>query len=429
MASDPKTVCLLNDSFPPQYDGVAMATANYAKELMAMGHKPVVVVPANPGAADENYCFPIQRYPSVSFRKMEGYMAGIPFSPETVSRIAAEKVQLLHCHCPIVSGWMARQIRQVADAPIVMTYHTKFDIDIANLTKNKALQETCRRALVENIAASDAVWAVSRGAGENLRALGYEGEYTVMPNGVDMPKGRLCADAVQRATAGYDLPADVPVYLFAGRLMWYKGIRIVFDALAGLEEEGKDFRFVILGGGNDRLEMEEYAAKCGICSKCIFVGPVLDRELMRAWYCRADLFLFPSTFDTNGLVVREAAAASLPAVLVKGSCAAEGVTDGRNGFLISETPVSLFACLMKLYGQKQTVRRVGEAAAEELYLSWKDAVAMAEKRYGDVIETYKSGKHPPHNRIRESMFRANAELMEKLSELRVNRLLSERHIL
>lgn len=59
----------------------------------------------------------------------------------------------------------------------------------------------------------------------------------------------------------------------------------------------------------------------------LFLGPVYDRDVIRAWYCRSDLFLFPSEFDTNGLVVREAAACGLGSVLVEGSCAAEGIVD------------------------------------------------------------------------------------------------------
>ena len=42
-----------------------------------------------------------------------------------------------------------------------------------------------------------------------------------------------------------------------------------------------------------------------------------DRNVIRAWYCRADLFLFPSSYDTNGLVVREAAASVIRAELGK----------------------------------------------------------------------------------------------------------------
>ena len=146
--------------------------------------------------------------------------------------------------------------------------------------------------------------------------------------------------------------------------MWYKGLRIIEDALARLNADGMDFRMVFIGGGGDLEEVKAYADSCGITPKCIFTGPIHDRVLLRAWYCRGNLFLFPSTFDTNGLVVREAAACSLPSMLIAGSCAAEGITDGRNGFLIEENAESMYRCLKSLTREKMA--SVGLAAGLEL---------------------------------------------------------------
>ena len=61
-----------------------------------------------------------------------------------------------------------------------------------------------------------------------------------------------------------------------------------------------------------------YSKELGLDDCVFFTSPKYDRTVIRAWYCRADLFLFPSTFDTNGLVVREAAACELASVLVRG---------------------------------------------------------------------------------------------------------------
>ena len=121
-----------------------------------------------------------------------------------------------------------------------------------------------------------------------------------------------------------------------------------------------------------------------------FTSPKYDRNVIRAWYCRADLFLFPSTFDTNGLVVREAAACELASVLVRGSCAAEDITDGKNGFLIEENADSMAALLTKLCHEPEVLKRVGRQAQEEIYISWDDAVHRAQRRYEIVIEQYRS---------------------------------------
>lgn len=401
-------ICLLNDSFPPLIDGVANAVVNYAQRLTERGDAVTVATPAVPGADDSAFPFPVLRYPSFDTRKKLGYVSGRPFSPELAARLQKEGVGVLHTHCPIVSTFLARELRDVVDAPIVLTYHTKFDIDIAKAVRGKLLQESAIRALVQNISACDEVWTVSRGAGENLRSLGYQGDYLVMPNGVDLLRGRLTPEEVRSVTASYDLPEDVPCFLFVGRLMWYKGIRIILDALASLRDQ--PFRMVFLGGGMDEADIRKYTEELGLTDRCLFPGSVRDRQALRAWYCRADLFLFPSTFDTNGLVVREAAACGLPAVLIRGSCAAEDVMDGVTGFLIEENAPSLAACLRELLRSPEKLRAVGRAAEENLYLSWADAVDHAAARYETVMERYRSGPRRKPT-LPDEMFRSVGELM------------------
>ena len=415
------TICLLNDSFPPVIDGVANAVVNYAKNIEAHHGHAVVVTPAVPDADDSGYDFPVLRYPSVDTRKLIGYVAGYPFSPEAARRMQDEHTALLHTHCPVSSAILARELRDVLDTPLVLTYHTKFDIDIAKAVKGKLLQEGAIRALVQNISACDEVWAVSEGAGQNLRSLGFEGEYIVMENGVDVPRGRASDEAVAAAAAGFDLPRGVPVFLFVGRLMWYKGLRIILDALAALRERGTAFRMVFIGDGADGGEVRAAAEELGLDSVCFFTGAIADREAIRAWYTRADLFLFPSTFDTNGLVVREAAASATATVMVAGSCAAEGVTDGQNGFFIEENAASLAAKLTELCAAPEEMARVGENAARELYISWEDAVARAYARYEVVIDNYRSGKYPRHKKPLDGFLRSQGELMDGIAALEAAR--------
>ncbi len=413
--SEKHTICLLNDSFPPVIDGVANAVVNYARNIEAHHGHAVVVTPSVPDAEDAGYDFPVIRYPSIDTRKLVGYVAGYPFSPETARRLQDEHAALLHTHCPAASAILARELRDVLDTPLVLTYHTKFDIDIAKAIKGKALQEGAIRALVQNVSACDEVWVVSEGAGENLRSLGFEGTYTVMENGVDVPRGAVSGEAVREATAGWDLPADVPLFLFVGRLMWYKGLRIILEALAALRARGVAFRMMFIGDGADGKEVRTVAQELGLNDVCFFTGAISDRETIRAWYTRADLFLFPSTFDTNGLVVREAAASGTATVMVAGSCAAEGVTDGQNGFFIEENADSLCAKLADLCAMPESMRRVGENAQRELYLSWEDAVARAYARYEVVIDNYRSGKYPKHNKPLDSFFKSQGELMDTLA--------------
>lgn len=389
-----KNICLINESFPPIIDGVANVVVNYASILSDKYGAATVVTPYVPDADDSAYSFPVVRIPSFDLSKRIGYRAGYPFGAETLRLLEDKGFDLIHCHSPFAAAVLARALRERIHVPIVYTYHTKFDIDIANAIRGKLLQEEACRFFISNISSCDEIWTVSRGAGKNLESLGFEGTWRVMPNGVDLPKGTVSEDLIQAVTKDYDLPKDVPVFLFVGRMMWYKGIRIILDALKLLKQRRVDFRMVFVGKGNDLGEITAYAEELELTDCVFFSEPQYDRALIRAWYCRADLFLFPSTFDTNGLVVREAAACSLASVLVRGSCAAEDIEDDVSGFLIEESAGALAEKLVALCAAPQKMKQVGQNAQDMIYISWDDAVAKAAERYDVVMDAYKKGAYP-----------------------------------
>jgi len=404
-------VLLMNDSFPPLIDGVSNTVVNYARVLRANGTGVCVATPKSPNYDDSWTDYPVFRYGSFDTRKLVGYMMGNPFSISTMIKLKRRKISLIHSHCPCMSQVMARQLRENLHVPLILTYHTKFDIDLDKALKSKLIKDGLIKGLVDNVNACDELWVVSNGAGENIRSLGYQGDYIVMGNGVDMPRHRASAEAIKAATEGYDLPAGVPVFLFVGRIMWYKGLRIILDALAELKQEDRAFRMVFIGGGGDLEDVKAYAQECRLGETCIFTGPIRDRSALAAWYSRADMFLFPSTYDTNGLVVREAAACSLGSVLIEGSCAAEDIEDGIDGILIEENAPAMAACLRNLMDNPSKMHEIGENAAETIYISWDDAIKKASERYEIVLENYRSGKCPKHSHVTDEIFSMTAEIV------------------
>ena len=174
---------------------------------------------------------------------------------------------------------------------------------------------------------------------------------------------------------------------------------------------------MFVGSGGDRDEIIAYSHELGLDDCVFFDAPKYDRNVIRAWYCRADLFLFPSTFDTNGLVVREAAACALGSVLVRGSCAAEDVEDGVSGFFIEENAASLAEKLAELLRAPEQMRRVGQTAQDRIYISWEDSVANAAERYEAVIAQYRAGNYPAHTRPSDSAYRALSSYLAAVSRL------------
>ena len=404
------SVCLLNDSFPPLIDGVENAVVNYAKCMTESGISATVATPSYPGADDESFEFPVIRYSSLNTTRKFGYRLGYPFGKKAVNAIKASNPLLLHSHCPFSSTLLARMVQQEVDAPIVFTYHPKFDIEINKAVEMNFLRKTAKKFLVDNISACDEVWVVSKGAGDNLKSLGYQGDCVVMENGVDLKKGLASPELVAELRQKHALPADVPVFLFVGRLMWYKGARIILDGLKMIANDGKDFRMVFVGDSVERPEIEQYAKTLGIQEKCIFVGAVHNREIIRGYFTLSDLFLFPSSFDTNGIVVREAAACGKASVLLRESCASEGIEDGKTGLLIEETGESMAKCLSFACENREKLKVLGQTAMDEIYISWEDAVEKATKRYELVVENFKS-RETAREKVRfDEMFRTFSEI-------------------
>lgn len=380
-------VCLINESFPPIIDGVANTVLNYARVIQNNFGGSVVVTPQNPKAVDD-YPFPVIRYPSVRLPKAsgyDGYRVGFP-AYGVLRKVKKRDIDIIHCHSPFISTLASKPLRASVKAPVIMTYHTRYDVDIAKMFDSEILQTLAAKFIVSNIDTCDEIWVVSNGAGENLRSLGYTGEYRVMKNGVDFPKERAPESEVLKINELHGLSDEYPLFLYVGRMVWYKGIKIILDGLFRAKAEGSRFKMIFVGGGPDYNEIRAYAATLGLSDDCIFTGVVEDRETLRAYFSRAEAFIFPSTYDTNGIVVGEAAACGLASILIRGSSAADDVIDGRNGILIEENPESLAAALLKLQDKRETLREIGKNAMDELYLSWDDSVARAYVRYQELLE-------------------------------------------
>lgn len=380
------SVGLFNDSFPPHIDGVAQTVKNYAEHLHRKNCDVTVVTPGNRDACDR-YDFDVFRYPSIPSGSLIGYRMGVPFGPQTLLKLRAKKFDILHVHAPFASSVLASNITIGHHIPTVLTYHTQFDLDIKKRVPTTAAQKVALEFMLHNINAADEVWIVSSRSEEALRRIGYEGTCRVMENGTDFAKGLAAPERVTALREQYGLREDIPTFLFVGRLMWYKNIRLILDSLKLLKDGGQPFRAFIIGDGYDAPDIRQYAEGIGLSDRVIFPGAIRDREELRTYYSVCDLFLFPSTYDTCGIVVKEAAACNCPSLLVRDSCASEGAVHNVSGFLAEETARSCADVIAAAVSDREHLRQVGIRAGQDIYLSWSDAVDRARARYREILQT------------------------------------------
>lgn len=209
----------------------------------------------------------------------------------------------------------------------------------------------------------------------------------VMPNGVDFPKGKADAEEIRRIDRSHSLPEGVPIYLYVGRMMWYKNIRVILDSLQRVKRDGHDFRLIMVGKGSDENAIDRHIARLGL--KIRLSAPENRRSRAAARLlqpCRS--IPVPIHFDTHGIVVREAAACGCPSLLVSGSSSACGITEGINGFTAGEDPEAFARKIIELTARPELLKTVGRTAMESLYLSWDEAVTMAYRRYENLCANW-----------------------------------------
>jgi glycosyltransferase involved in cell wall biosynthesis len=104
-----------------------------------------------------------------------------------------------------------------------------------------------------------------------------------------------------------------PNFLFAGRLLYWKGVHLALRALAQVRDQLPDARLTIVGGGRDRAWLENLARELGLESAVDWRGLLPHDEVLRI-YATHTAFVFPSLHDSGGTVVMESLAQGLPVV-------------------------------------------------------------------------------------------------------------------
>ncbi len=383
-------VAIGTDAFPPTTDGISNVAQSYAYEINKNLGEAVVVTPKNPNQLDYRYDYQIYRYKSWWVPTKEGYSIGWPFDDRLHQDIIDMDFDILHSHAPLATSYYFRRVVEKKKIPTVLTYHTKYEYDIDRRVPTKPVKDFAYHFLCNNINAADEVWVTSNGTADSLRKLGYEGDYVLMPNGCDLPITNVSSDDVAMIKRKHSIPEGLPVFIYTGRMIWYKNIDLILNACRKIADDGMDFRMIMLGFGADENAIKKKINKLNLKKYIIWTGKILDRKELLGYYGISDLLLFPSTFDTNGLVVREAAACATPSLLVRDSCAAEGIDDCKTGFLCMESYHSIAVTIEKIVKNPVLIKDVGKNAQKDIYISWEDAVKKAYERYHIVIDNFNS---------------------------------------
>jgi len=374
---------LFNESFPPIMDGVAICVENYAKWMQKMAGGVSVITPSASGADYSQYDFEVLDYFSVPVPFRKPYVAGIgEVDPTFLAKIVKRPFKIVHAHSPFIAGRIASHVSSLRNIPLVATFHSKYREDFSRVIPSDLLVNQAIKLVVEFYERADEVWVPQESVIDVLREYGYKGPVEVVMNGSDLVADypdAYFADA--RNQLG--IAPDEFALLFVGQHIWEKNVRMIIDAL----EQLKDIRFrmFFVGTGYAASEMKKLVSEKGLDDRVTFAGVIKDRERLKQYYAASDLFLFPSLYDTDGIVVKEAAALHTPSIMLETATAASILQNDENGFVVPDSLEAFTARIRALAGDPERVRRVGLQASRTLVRSWEDVVGEVLDRYNHII--------------------------------------------
>jgi glycosyltransferase involved in cell wall biosynthesis len=377
-------------------DGVGMVAHNYASWLNTKYGKSCLVAPMVKGYTDK-VDYKVIRFKSVLLPGMNPYRIGLPFIDfEFKENLAKFQFDILHTHCPFISGHLALRLARKQKIPVVTTLHSKYRDDFEKAIGNKTIIKFMMKMLIDFYNQADHVWIPNRSTGNTLREYGFNGNYEVMHNGTDIqiPEKSNYLNLRKKGLEAIGAKDNDFILLFVGQHRWEKNIKTIIDSLRIVKSRGETFKMFFAGEGNAVEDMKKLVKKYELTDEVRFLGVISDRNKLMEIYACSNLFVFPSVYDTSPLVIREAAAFDVPSIIIRNSSTAEDINENVNGFLIDNTQEALAQKIIELKQNPQAILKAGINARKSLYRSWESVVDEVFVQYELIIRDHakKSGK-------------------------------------
>lgn len=379
MDGRPLRIAFFSDSALPILNGVSVSIKLLVDELRNRGHSVHLFTSAYPGYDDPEPN--THRFLALQTPFAKKYPLAVPPFSHMLSKFRRFEFDLVHTHTPFTVGFVGMRWAQSHDLPVVSTYHTLYDKYAHYVPIVPTLYVRYKVAKHTNWYYNqlDHVVTPSESSKRWLLRHSVKTPITVLPTGVPAPK------MIDRSTARAELGASPEnrILLYVGRIAREKNLETLLRTAAIVFRSDPNARLWLVGDGPQREACSALAAELGIGDRVRFEGFV-PREQVDRYYAAADLFVFSSMTETQGLVIVEAMTYGLPALVVRGGGAGMAIEPGVNGYLLPNEPESFAACALDLLRD------------DELYASLSRGAIHTSREYtvpmmtGRMLEVYES---------------------------------------
>lgn len=375
-------IAYFNANLKVGQDGVTRCIYKMIDGVIERGHKAIAVTSTPPvGEAP----IPIYGVPSVKLPLQKTYRIAVPGYQAFAQYLEEFQPDILHINSPCTLGYSAIKYGKHFGIPVVATYHTHFPTypRYYNLDSLEELTWRLSRRLYNKV---DRTFVPALPI---LRELDQHGiqrlEY--LPNGVDTGAfSPLYRSDEWRKRFGH---GEKPVILFVSRLVWEKDLRVLAQTFTELRSHRDDFEMVIVGDGHARQELQQ------MMPGAHFLGYQSGKMLAES-FASADVFAFPSTTETFGLVTLEAMSSGLAPVAAKVGGAVGIIQEGRSGLFAEPlNGVDLARKIEWLLDHPNHRKVIAEhALARAQEFRWDRILDRLFENYKEVIESFRSRRFP-----------------------------------
>lgn len=306
----------VSDVYFPRVNGVSTSIRSFRDDLAALGVESRLVVPDYGLDTDDTGDPGVLRVRArvVPFDPEDRLMGARPLRA-TLRSDAVADCNLVHIQTPFRAHYAGLACARERGLPVVATCHTYFEDYLHHylpLLPRAWGGALARAVMARQLNAVDGVISPSAQVKEKLLEYGVTRPIEVIPTG--MTADRFVPGDGERFRREHGIEAGRPMLLTLGRVAHEKNLGFLLQMFARLQARLPAALFVIAGEGPARAALEREAQSLGIAPSLRFVGNLDRRRGLSDCYAAADVFVFASRTETQGLVLLEAMAQSLPVV-------------------------------------------------------------------------------------------------------------------
>ena len=340
-AKEKLTIAMFTDNYFPFIGGVPISVKRLAIALRKRGHRVVIFAP--------EYPIPYEQEDDVNrFRLFYYHKSGLfqfpctnTLSPKIEKSFTSYHFDLVHVHHPFFLGRKGVFLAKKYGIPAIFTYHTRIDQYAENIPFLKLIfKNLLSHRMIRKFAQKcNGIIAPTKSAKEYLENIGVSRHKIVLPTGVDFNEYQPVNESLRQEIINIYAAEGQVLLCSASRLAIEKNLNFLVEGLR-LVKESTDiaFRCLMLGDGPEKENLRQQIEDAGLAEEVILVGQVAPID-MAAYFQTADIFVFSSLSETQGMVLLEAMAGGCPAVCVRSSGTDDVVLDGYNGFKTNEDVV------------------------------------------------------------------------------------------